>query len=133
MAGATRQGEHGFTAKIERRGTLYAFAVPLAVVRAIRSRWARREGGAYVPVVAIVQRGDREVRVRATLVPSGGGRAHVHLNGRARKALGAALSDAVKIVLCIDREPRDPEVASDLARALEDAGARAAFDAFPAG
>jgi hypothetical protein len=79
----------------------------------------------HVPVEGTV---GRVVPFRSTLVPRGGGRHRLFLNGEVREAAGVGEGDRVRVELRIDRAPRAPEVPPDLARALDEARAGAAFE-----
>lgn len=66
----------------------------------------------------------------STLMPLGGGRHRLYLNGDIRKRAGVDVGDAVEVVLAFDAEPRDRPVPEALRRALEkDPPASEAFDA----
>jgi hypothetical protein len=53
----------------------------------------------------------------------------IPLSQERRAAAGVAAGDVVEVTLELDTEPRTVEVPDDLAAALDEAGARAAFDA----
>ena len=90
------------------------------------SRAFRRRG--HVPV-----RGQLNGRpIKATLVPVGGGRHRLYINGQMRKAAGVGVGDTVTLSLAFDPQPRDPPVPPALAAALEASpAAKAVFDKFP--
>ncbi|QOC26768.1 DUF1905 domain-containing protein [Microbacterium hominis] len=58
-----------------------------------------------------------------------GGRHLIPFSSDKRAATGLAGGDAIEVVLELDTAPRTVELPDDLAGALADAGARAAFDA----
>jgi uncharacterized protein YdeI (YjbR/CyaY-like superfamily) len=58
-----------------------------------------------------------------------GGRSLIPVSAEVRAGSGVAAGDEVEVTLELDTAPRTVEVPPDLARALEDAGVRAAFDA----
>jgi hypothetical protein len=58
-----------------------------------------------------------------------GDRYYLPLNATNREGAGVAAGDRVAVALEADAEPREVEVPADLSRALDDAGARAAWDA----
>jgi len=58
-----------------------------------------------------------------------GGRHLIPFSSDKRAATGLAGGDAIEVTLELDTAPRTVEVPADLAAALSDAGARAAFDA----
>ena len=60
-----------------------------------------------------------------------GGRHLIPFSSDKRAATGLAGGDAIEVTLELDTAPRTVEVPADLAAALSDAGARAAFDALP--
>ena len=68
-------------------------------------------------------------RLQANLVPMGGGRHRLYLNGEMRVRAGVSVGDRVDIVLEVDREPRQAPVPARLAEALaENPAAKAAFE-----
>ena len=114
--------KHSFRAKLVRFGSLYGVNVPAAVSRA--------EGRAGVPVVVRVERG---APFRATLVPAGGGRHRVFLNGEVRAAAGVELGDTVSVQVRVDRGPREVPIPPDLAEALREQGVLEAWESMPPG
>lgn len=93
--------------------------VPEAVSRALGGR-------VHVPVAGTVDGYD----IRATLVPRGGGRHRLFLNGALRKAAGVGEGDSVALALTLDTRSREPPVPEDLAGALrKNTGALPAFEA----
>ena len=65
----------------------------------------------------------------ATLVPVGGGRHRLFLNGAVRDAIGKSAGDPVEIRIRLDRSDRTPETPPDLQKALAEDGATAAWEA----
>jgi hypothetical protein len=123
MASKRAGTRHVFTARIERLGTLYCVVVPLLVSRAIGAR-------GRVPVVARVARGGP---FRATLLPSGGGRHRLFVNGEIRRAAGAKLGDRIFVAVRVDWKPREVALPDDLARSLREEGVLASWQSMPPG
>lgn len=73
-----------------------------------------------------VRIGDREARLRLGVM---GGKNLVGLSKAARAELGVEIGDTVDAEIELDADDRVIEVPTDLASALDVAGARAAFDA----
>jgi len=101
-----------------------------------------RGGGAFVVLPSSVWEAlgaSARMRVRGTLagvpyrssvMPMGGGRYALGLHKATRESAGVAVGDSVAIEVEVDDEPRDVEVPSELAAALDaDPSARAAFEA----
>lgn len=96
-------------------------------------------GGALVQVPFDAKRafGSGRPRVVATFdgveyrgsVASMGGRWVLGVRKDIREAIGKGAGDTVRVTLAADEEPRTVDVPEELAAALDDAGARAAFDA----
>jgi hypothetical protein len=108
-----------FLAEIYKVGINRCVDVPDRVGEAFGS--SRR----YVPVVATV----KGHSVCTNLVPRGGGRYRLFLDGAARRAAGADAGDRVSVTLRPDRGSREVSVPEDLAKALRRTkGARSAFD-----
>ena len=78
-----------------------------------------------VPVVGTVDGAE----LTATLVPVGGGRHRLFLNGAMRDAIGKGAGDSVEMRLRLDRRDRTPETPPDLQEALAEDGASAAWEA----
>ena len=76
----------------------------------------------YVPVIGTAD----GVELTATLVPVGGGRHRLFLNGVVRAAIGKGASDSVEIRIWLDRSDRMPATPVDLQEALAGGGASAA-------
>ncbi len=79
----------------------------------------------HVPVVGTADGAE----LTATLVPVGGGRHRLFLNGAVRGAIGKGAGDSVEIRIRLDRSDRTPETPSDLQEALASGGASAAWEA----
>ena len=79
----------------------------------------------HVPVVGTADGAE----LAATLVPVGGGRHRLFLNGAVRSAIGKGVGDSVEIRVRLDRSDRTPETPSDLQEALAGSGATAAWEA----
>jgi hypothetical protein len=113
---------HAFVAKIVRFTVLYCVDVPAAISREL--------GRARVPVVARVERGSP---YRATLVPAGGGRHRLFVNGEIRAEAGVEIGQRVRIEVRVDREPREVPIPPDLTEALRDEGVLGAWESMPPG
>ena len=79
----------------------------------------------HVPVVGTADGAD----LVATLVPVGGGRHRLFLNGAVRGAIGKGAGDSVEIRVRLDRSDRMPETPVDLQEALAEDGASEAWEA----
>ena len=79
----------------------------------------------HVPVEGSVD----GVDLTATLVPAGGGRHRLFLNGEVRRKIGKGPGDSVTIEVRFDRSDRMPELPEDLAAALADGDAIQAWEA----
>ena len=95
-----------------------ALDVPAAVSDAFGIR-------GHVPVVGTADGTD----LTATLVPVGGGRHRLFLNGAVRRVIGKSAGDSVEIRIRLDRSDRTPETPSDLREALAKDDATAAWEA----
>ena len=95
-----------------------ALDVPAAVSEALGLR-------GYVPVVGSAD----GAKLIATLVPVGGGRHRLFLNGEVRGAIGKSAGDSVEIRVRLDRSDRMPETPVDLQEALAKDGASEAWEA----
>ena len=95
-----------------------ALDVPAAVSDAFGVR-------GHVPVVGTAD----GVELIATLVPVGGGRHRLFLNGAIREAIGKGEGDSVEIRIRRDRSDRTPETPLDLREALAEGGATGAWEA----
>ena len=76
----------------------------------------------HVPVVGTAD----GVDLTATLVPVGGGRHRLFLNGAVRGAIGKEAGDPIEIRIRLDRLDRTPETPPELQGALAEGGATAA-------
>jgi hypothetical protein len=115
---------YAFTAKVVRFSTLYGVEVPAAVSRAV--------GRAAVPVEARLRRG---APFHATLVPAGGGRHRLFLNGEVREAAGVKVGARVAVEVIADPALREREVPipPDLAEALRGEDVLGAWESMPPG
>ena len=121
--GARASKTSSFSARIKRAGLMYVVDVPPEFSRAAGKT-------SHIPVVVSLGGG---VPHRTTLLPQGAGRHLLPLHGEIRRAAGAKLGDRVAIELSLDQAPRTPETPADLARALRDEDALAAFQALAPG
>jgi hypothetical protein len=115
-----------FEARVERGNAVYSVAIPPSVSRDIGKR-------GNVPVVAQVKGPGGAAEVRASLVPTGGGKHRLRLNATVRDAIGAQASQTVRVALHVDSAPKADPVPEDLAHALDEAGVRADFSKMPVG
>lgn len=82
----------------------------------------------YVPVTGALN----GHRIRATLVPKGGGRHRLYINGAMRRRAGVDTGDLVRLSLGLDTASREIRVPADLERALRGSkGAKATFYSLP--
>lgn len=95
-----------------------ALDVPAAVSDAFGVR-------GYVPVVGTAD----GTELTATLVPVGGGRHRLFLNGAVRGAIGKSAGDSVEIRIRLDSSDRMPETPVDLQEALTKDGSSEAWQA----
>jgi hypothetical protein len=109
--------------KITRGGPYYAVSIPQQVSEALGGRGA-------IPVRAEI---NGVADVRASLVPSGGGRHRLRLNQATRIFAGIAVGAQVSVVLQADPEPALESMPGDLKRALQREAALAAFEWLPVG
>ena len=79
----------------------------------------------HVPVVGTADGAE----LTATLVPVGGGRHRLFLNGAIREAIGKRAGDSVEIRIRHDRSDRTPQTPPELHEALAEEGATAAWGA----
>jgi hypothetical protein len=111
-----------FSAKVYKLGVNPCVDVPQRVSRAFGKR-------GYVPVKGALN----GHAIRATLVPKGGGRHRLYLNGDMRQRAGVEVGDRVDLVLDLDTRPRSVPMPKELAAALrQNRNARAAFESLPA-
>ena len=108
-----------FRARVYRVGANYCVDVPARVSHALGS-------GTHVPVAGSADGHP----FRSTMVPRGGGRHRLFLNGEVRAAAGAGAGDRVTVELAPDAAPREPPaLPDDLAAALRAAALSGAFAA----
>jgi len=112
-----------FSARIKRAGTMFVVDVPPAISRTLGKT-------SHVPVVISL---GGAIRHRTTLLPRGAGRHLLPLSGRIRRETGATDGDKVTIEIALDRESRTPDTPGDLAFALRDEDAHAAFESIAPG
>ena len=117
-------GEHRFVGVLYELPSNYAHImnVALDVPAAVSEAFGLR---GHVPVVGTADGAE----LTATLVPVGGGRHRLFLNGDVRNAIGKGAGDSVEIRAQLDRSDRTPETPSDLQQALAEAAASAAWEA----
>jgi hypothetical protein len=115
------QSAHQFRATIAISGINPYVDIPPDVSRAFGKR-------ANIPV-----KGDLNgVPIQGTLVPVGGGRHRLYVNGNMRKKTGAVVGDEITLSLELDDRPRDLPVPPLLRAALDaDPEARAVYDGLP--
>jgi len=110
-----------FTAKIEIAGINPYVAVPTDVSRALAKR-------GHVPVKGSVN----GFPIRATLVPTGGGRHRLYINGEMRKGAGVGVGDEIMVTLKPDSWPRVTPIPEAFRKALEaNKKAKQAFEKLP--
>jgi hypothetical protein len=101
--------------------------VSVLVPRAVSEGFGER---GCVPVVATFAGGEE---AHLTLVPYGSGRHHLLLTARLRKRLGLGTSGRVTMSLVRDESPPVDPIAEDLADALREVDALAAFESLARG
>ena len=117
-------GEHRFVGVLYELPSNYAHIMNVAVDVPERVSDAFGLRG-HVPVVRTAD----GAALVATLVPVGGGRHRLFLNGAVRDAIGKSAGDPVEIRIRLDRSDRTPETPPDLQKALAEDGATAAWEA----
>ncbi len=96
-------------------------AVPADVSRALAKR-------GHVPVKGSVN----GFPIRATLVPTGGGRHRLYINGEMRKGAGVGVGDEIMVTLKPDSGPRVTPIPEAFRKALEaNKKAKQAFEKLP--
>ncbi|SDQ27828.1 YdeI/OmpD-associated family protein [Microbacterium sp. cf332] len=105
-----------FETTLSQFGNNTGIEVPASVLDAL--------GGGRRPAVTVVVNG---YAFRST-VGAMRGLALVPLSAERRRESGLAGGDAIVVDIDLDEAPRDVEVPADLGAALDDVGARAAFD-----
>ena len=118
------EGEHRFVGVLYELPSNYphimnvALDVPTAVSESFGVR-------GHVPVVGTAD----GAKLTATLVPVGGGRHRLFLNGAVRGVIGKSAGDSVEIRIRLDRSDRTPQTPADLREALAEDGASEAWEA----
>ena len=97
---------------VQRGRGVYAVSIPESVSRDIGKR-------GNVPVIATVKGPAGITEVRASLVPTGGGRHRLALNATARQATGALVGTSVRLSMRVDTAPEPMPLPEDLAQALD--------------
>ena len=117
-------GEQGFVGVLYEVASNYSHImnVALDVPASVSDAFGVR---GHVPVVGTAD----GVELIATLVPVGGGRHRLFLNGAIREAIGKGAGDSVEIRIRLDRSDRTPETPMDLQEALAEGGATAGWEA----
>ncbi len=117
-------GEQGFVGVLYEIASNYSHImnVALDVPASVSDGFGVR---GHVPVVGAAD----GVELIATLVPVGGGRHRLFLNGAIREAIGKGAGDSVEIRIRLDRSGRTPETPRDLEEALAEGGATAGWEA----
>ncbi len=109
--------------KLGKRAPAYVLEIPERVSSAIGRRGP-------VPILATL---NQTVEVQASLVPIGGGRHRLQLNGRTRGELEIEAGDRVRVVLSVPQKPPTLPLPSDLALALRETDLQESFTALPVG
>ncbi len=110
-----------FSATIYKIGINPCVDVPARISRAFGTR-------GYVPVAGTINR----FPFRATLVPTGGGRHRLYVNGEMRQGAGIGIGNRGRVVLWIDHRPRRVPMLRELRLALRASPqARRAFERLP--
>ena len=111
-------GRQAFSATIYKLGINPCVDVPEMASKAFSKR-------GHVPVAETLNGHP----IRTTLVPKGGGRHRLYINGEMRKAANVDVGDRVDLVLWLDTESREIPVPDDLTEALRaTSGALKAFE-----
>ncbi|WOC14394.1 YdeI/OmpD-associated family protein [Gordonia sp. MP11Mi] len=98
---------------------------PATAVELTDAQVADLGGGSRAAVVVTI--GERSARLRLARM---GGANLIGLSKAARAELGVEIGDDVDVTIVLDRRERSVDVPHALASALEEAGARAVFDAW---
>ena len=122
--GVQGTGEYQFVGVLYELPSNYAHIMNVAVDVPERMSDAFGLRG-HVPVVGTADGAD----LVATLVPVGGGRHRLFLNGAVRDAIGKSAGDPVEIRIGLDRSDRTPETPADLQAALAEGSAATAWEA----
>ena len=117
-------GELGFEGELYELASNYPHIMNVAIdgPASVSRAFGRRS---HVPVVGTAD----GVPLTATLVPVGGGRHRLFLNGQVRSAIGKGPGDRVEIHVRLDTSDRMPELPADLEEALQAHDALAAWKA----
>lgn len=114
---------HAFVTELECVSHDYFVVVPARVSKSIDVR-------GRIPVVARV---GRAPEFRGTLMPRGGGRHFLNVNGETRRAARIEPGDRVRVVVQPDFGPREVPIPMDLALALREEDVSADWDSLPPG
>lgn len=109
--------------KLHRGVPKYVVIAPEEITKAIGKRGP-------VPILAKL---NGKVEFQASLVPMGGGRHWLQLNGRARKALGAEPGHRVRVELEVPERLPKPRIPTELREILREHDLLKTFEAFPIG
>ena len=124
MAEDLKESEHRFVGVLYELPSNYSHIMNVALdVPAVVSDAFGGRG--HVPVVGTAD----EAELTATLVPVGGGRHRLFLNGAVRGAISKGAGDSVEIRIRLDRSDRTPETPPELQEALAERGATTAWEA----
>ncbi len=104
-------------------GVLYALEIPERISLAIGRRGP-------VPILATL---NNAVEVQASLVPTGGGRHRLRLNGRTRSELEIEPGDRVRVALVVPEKPPRLPLPPDLSQALGEVDLQESFSGLPVG
>jgi hypothetical protein len=112
-----------------------SFSFRAAIVRASGSYWVEvpervDEAIGVRGRVSVVARVARGVEFHGTLMPSGKGRHRLMVNAQARSG---ARSGALAVTIRVESSQREVVIPPDLAAALDEAQARAAWESLPPG
>lgn len=102
-----------FQATIYRIWMMRHVDVPEAISRRLEKESGNKR---HIPVIAIVNGRS----VRTTIVPAGGGRYRLTLNGTLRKAARVDVGDLVGVELRLDHESRDLPLPAELGEVLKE-------------
>ena len=109
--------------KLHRGVPKYVVIVPEEITKAIGKRGP-------VPILAKLE---GNVEFQASLVPMGGGRHWLQLNGRARKALGMEPGHRVRVELEVPEKLPKPRIPVELREILREHDLLKTFEGFPIG
>jgi hypothetical protein len=114
---------YSFVTALVRVDREYHVVVPARVSKSIAVR-------GRIPVIARVARAPE---FRGTLMPRGGGRHFLTVNGEARRAARIEPGDRVRVVVQPDFAPREVPIPEDLALALREEDVTADWESQPPG